>query len=139
MIAGNKPSIAIREAAAAHANVTLVDSPDKEQMEHLINGAHVHLLITFQPTGIKLKLLNVLYAGGHVVVNPPMVTGTDIAELCAVGRDDRELIHLCQHYIDQPVSAEEPVRMVLPVPEFPVIPIIIFYPFFILILMSIKA
>ena len=110
VIAGNKPSKALYEAVEAHANVTLAGSPDKEQMEHLINGAHVHLLITFQATGIKLKLLNVLYAGGHVVVNPPMVTGTDIAELCAVGRDDQELIHLCRHYIDQPISADDQAR-----------------------------
>jgi hypothetical protein len=39
-------------------------------------------MVTFQPTGLKLKLLNALYNGRFCLVNPHMVTGTSLGSLC---------------------------------------------------------
>jgi hypothetical protein len=47
-------------------------------MTQLIRSAQVHLLFTAQPTGLKLKLLNVLFAGRFVICNSHMLSGTGL-------------------------------------------------------------
>lgn len=80
-------------------NATLVSQPNEKIMAQLVRDAQVHLLVTFQATGLKLKLLNVLYEGRHVVCNPEMVCGTELSELCHIGADTEQLIEQCKtHY-----------------------------------------
>lgn len=87
-------------------NVNLVSQPDKGAMVQLVRNAQVHLLVTFQATGLKLKLLNVLYEGRHVVCNPEMVCGTELSELCHIGKDTEELIEQCKAYYQQAFTNE---------------------------------
>lgn len=80
-------------------NVTMVSQPNEKAMAQLVRDAQVHLLVTFQATGLKLKLLNVLYEGRHVVCNPEMVCGTELSKLCHIGADTEQLIAQCKaHY-----------------------------------------
>lgn len=107
IFAGRQPSPKLKNQAAGLANVTIIDSPDAAQMEQLIADAHIHLLPTFQSTGLKLKLLNVLYNGRFVVVNPQMVHGTDVAPLCRIAGTPEEMITLCRELIKHSFSQEE--------------------------------
>ena len=104
IIAGHNPFDTLRREIKKHPNVTLIESPDSQTMEQLIRDAQVHLLITFQATGIKLKLLNVLYTGKHVVVNPEMLVGTELSGLCHVGHSDEELVNLCSSLMQQSIG-----------------------------------
>lgn len=78
IIAGSSPHRSLERMASSAANVTLIANPDSNQFEQLLNEARVNLLITFQPTGIKLKLLNALCRGAHIVTNTAMVAGTGL-------------------------------------------------------------
>ena len=89
------------------SNVQLLRNPDEQQMKELITDAQIHLLITQQATGLKLKLLNVLYQGRHVIVNDKMVTGTDVLPLCHLGHNIDELVALCRKYYTLPISNQE--------------------------------
>lgn len=96
-------TIAGTNAGTLHAcsnNVKLVNNPGEEQMKQLMREAQIHLLVTFQTTGMKLKLLNVLYEGRHVVCNPQMVYGTDLGELCHIGKNTEQLIDQCKSYYE---------------------------------------
>lgn len=104
VIAGFHPSDELRKAVQSAPQVTLIDSPDQETMQRLVRNARIHLLVTFQGTGIKLKLLNVLFTEGHVVVNPPMTEGTDLADLCHIGTDEGQLVRLCTSLFEQPMD-----------------------------------
>lgn len=106
VIAGNRPDNALRQAVSRCPRITLVDSPDAGTMDRLIRDAQVHLLITFQATGIKLKLLNVLYAGRHVVANPLMVTGTGLDPLCHIGHTAQELVDATNALMNESMSDE---------------------------------
>lgn len=88
-------------------NVTIVNNPDEEQMRRLMQDAQIHLLVTFQTTGLKLKLLNALYEGRHVVCNPEMVCGTELGELCHIGEDAEQLIDACRRCYSLPFSCED--------------------------------
>lgn len=88
-------------------NVTLVSQPDEETMAQLVREAQMHLLVTFQATGLKLKLLNVLYEGRHVVCNPEMVCGTELSKLCHIGEDTTQLVDQCLRLYQDAFSTEE--------------------------------
>lgn len=51
-------------------------------MQQLIAAAQVHVLPTFQASGLKLKLLYALYAGRFVLVNQAMLYGTGLDAIC---------------------------------------------------------
>lgn len=107
IIAGRNPSMRLQEAVAALPNVQLEANPDEVRMNELIQEAHIHLLPTFQGTGLKLKLLNVLYDGRWVVVNPPMVYGTDLAPLCQIVTTPQETAATCRALMNRPFSKQE--------------------------------
>ncbi len=51
-------------------------------MEELIKNAHIHLLPSFNATGIKIKLLNALFNGRFIITNDASVEGTGLESLC---------------------------------------------------------
>ena len=61
-------------------------------MHQLIRNAQVNILVTFQDSGIKLKLIESLFAGRFCVVNTKMVINTGLEELCEIGNTPAELI-----------------------------------------------
>jgi len=92
IIAGKKPVNAIIQAVAPHPNITLIASPGEKRMHELIREAHANILITFQDTGIKLKLIESLFSGRFCIVNGTMVNNTGLDELCETGNTPAELI-----------------------------------------------
>ena len=68
-------------------------------MNDLIKNAQIHILITFQATGLKLKLLNSLFAGRHIIVNSLMVNGSGLGELCHTANTAEEMVLACQQLI----------------------------------------
>jgi len=84
IIAGHRPSEELLAAVQKRNNVTLISDPTTKQIHQLIADAHVNVLPTFQPTGIKLKLLSSLYNGRFCVVNKLMVENTGVEKLCVI-------------------------------------------------------
>lgn len=87
VIAGSDASSELKAEVAKHKNAQLLEDISTERIHQLVREAQVHVLPTFQATGIKLKLLLCLFTGRHVVCNPAMVEGTGLEELCHVHGD----------------------------------------------------
>ncbi len=90
VIAGQNPSRELRDLVAGNPKVSLVENPTGEKVRQLLAEAQVNVLPTFQPTGIKLKLLTALFNGRHCVVNPAMVEHTGLDTLCTVAQTEEE-------------------------------------------------
>ena len=101
-VAGSNPPETLRAKIAAHPNITLVSNPTDAEMQRLIGEAQVCLLVTDQPTGVKLKLLNSLFAGRHCLVNPEMVAGTELGRLCTVAEGAEALRKALQRLMAMP-------------------------------------
>ena len=85
VIAGKNPDKHLREKISRIPNVSLVANPLQEEMNSLIVFAHIHLLLTFQNTGIKLKLIYSLMKGhGHCLVNSMMIPDPGFEEVCTI-------------------------------------------------------
>jgi hypothetical protein len=91
VIAGLQPSMRLKTWIAKYPHAELYDSPNEQTMNNLIRNAHIHTLITFQQTGLKLKLINVLYSGRFCLCNTPMLWGTDLEQLCEVANSAIEM------------------------------------------------
>ena len=91
IIAGLHPDKSIYKVAANYNNIKIIESPDDDKIHELISNAQVNLLYTFQATGLKLKLLNVLYRGRYVLVNSKMCAGTNLSELCEVADSENDM------------------------------------------------
>ena len=86
-------------------------------MEELVKNAQVHVLVTFQETGLKLKLLNTLFAGRHVIANKKMLAGSGLDNLCCIANTADDLVLACNQYMEMPfqvASIEERIKMLIP-------------------------
>jgi len=84
VIAGMSPTERLKELVDRYEHVRLVENPDEEQMNSLLSEAQINLLVSFQSSGVKLKLINALFRGRFCIVNEHMVRGTGLAKLCYV-------------------------------------------------------
>jgi Glycosyl transferases group 1 len=110
IIAGNRPSSRLQAIVERFQNIEIVNSPSHSVMTDLIKGAQVHVLPTFQATGIKLKLLTALFNGRWCVVSPEMVNETGLESCCKIaGTPDqmkREIIDLFEREISDDIIVE---------------------------------
>jgi hypothetical protein len=107
IIAGMNPPDSIHKMVKEHANVELIANPDDKKMFDLIRQAHVNILVTFQATGLKLKLLNTLYNGRFCLVNEDMIKGTAVGELCEIGNTAQELKEKLEVLFEKPFTADD--------------------------------
>ena len=82
IIAGNHPSKQLQTAVRNLPHVKLISNISSDEILQLVQDAQVNVLVTFQSTGIKLKLLNALHKGRFCVTNNPMVANTGLEALC---------------------------------------------------------
>lgn len=75
VIAGRAPSPALRSHIEGYAHVRLVANPSVHEMRQLIRGAQVVLLRAQHGAGYKIKLIESLALGRHVVANEAMYRG----------------------------------------------------------------
>lgn len=106
IIAGSRPSKSLQKAVALHSNIKLVADVAADHILELIANAHANVLVTFQSTGIKLKLLNSLYRGRFVVANRPMVDETGLESLCSVANTPSEMVQLIEDLSSKSFSGE---------------------------------
>jgi hypothetical protein len=107
IIAGMKPREKFKKLAEAYSNVLLVANPNDDKMFDLIRNAQVNILVTFQATGLKLKLLNTLYNGRYCLVNEAMVKGTSLESLCELGNTTEELRDKLKMLFNEEFTIEE--------------------------------
>lgn len=107
VIAGKNPSQRLHRLAHKRQHTCLVADPSQPEMEDVITKAHVHVLPSFNSTGIKLKLLNALYNGRHCVVNNAMIEGTGLNNLCHISNTASSMQHLIEQLYHQPFTRDE--------------------------------
>lgn len=100
------PPDALLDAAAPYPNITIEANPSDERMDYLTHEAQIHMLITFQDTGLKLKLLNSLFGGRYTIVNQKMVTGSGLDPLCYIANTPEDMIETCNRLMKQPMTEE---------------------------------
>ena len=106
ILAGKKPSEDLIRMASRMNHVKIVANPSQSQMSELISNAQVCLLNATQPSGMKLKLINALCSGRHVVTSEPVVAGTSLESLCSIAHNTDEWISLTDNLMRKDFTPE---------------------------------
>lgn len=84
IIAGLNPTDYVVKLIEKYPPIRLVANPSDTEMNELIAGAQINFLYTEQATGLKLKLLNVLFKGRFCIANTQMLAGTSLHDACII-------------------------------------------------------
>ncbi len=87
VIAGFNPPVNLVNLVHQSPRAKLIATPSDDELSELIRNAHINIAVTFQSTGLKLKLLNSLYNGRFCLVNDQMLSGSKLDSLCVVEND----------------------------------------------------
>ncbi len=87
VIAGKNPSKFLTNYEHRNDNYCVVANPSEKEMDDLIKKAQLHVLPSFNNTGIKIKILNALYKGRFVITNKAAVEGTGLEALCEIAEE----------------------------------------------------
>lgn len=94
VIAGMNPAKEIKKLVSANNDIELISNPDKQEMDNLVKYANINILITFQDTGIKLKLINALSKGNGVcIVNNKMLSEPSLKEICIEANSAKDIVN----------------------------------------------
>ncbi len=109
VIAGNSPRRELKDVCHQYSNVMLMPNPTQTEMTELIQSAQIHLHVTSQNTGLKLKLLHALFEGRHCIVNKTMVAGTGLEDtVCIVDHQNKdELMGRLEEYMNLEFTEED--------------------------------
>lgn len=107
VIAGKNPPEWLVKQAKDIPHITIVPNPSEDQMNQLIAHAQICLVPGFQPTGMKMKLLNSLFGGRHCLTNSIMVKGTDLKNLCHIADSPNEMIEKIRLLMEQEFGVED--------------------------------
>jgi hypothetical protein len=110
VIAGLDPPPWLVKLAAQQPNIRFSVNPGDDEMQQMIREAHINLMVTFQATGLKLKLLNALFNGRYCVVNAPMTSGTSLGALCITANSAADIRSEIVRLIGLDFPEEERIR-----------------------------
>ncbi|HEX2532387.1 MAG TPA: glycosyltransferase family 4 protein [Chitinophagaceae bacterium] len=104
VVAGYRPSQALRELVAKHPLVQLVENPDPTAMDQLVAEAHLHVLPSFSNTGVKLKLLHALFRGRHCLTFGAEAAGTGQAQGFGTAQEAGAFRDAVHQYMNRPFT-----------------------------------
>ena len=107
VVAGLNPPDSLKEACEPYPNVTLKANLEDGEMMDLIRNAQVNVMVTDQPTGLKLKLLNALYNGRFCLVNDDMVRGTSLDRLCVVAETPEQFVDEIRRLMEEDFTEDD--------------------------------
>jgi hypothetical protein len=106
IVAGRTNDKRLLSKIEAAKNIQFISLENQEQLDDLIQRAHINLLWSRNASGIKIKLLNSLFNGRFCLVNSPVVQGSGLEDLCEIADDEKTLIHKLIQLMDREYSAE---------------------------------
>jgi hypothetical protein len=106
VLAGRKPSNELMRAAAEYPHIKVIPNPSQQKMTDLISEAQICLLHATQTSGMKLKLINALCYGRHIIASEPVVSGTNLESLVHIPYNPMEWSALADRLMDIDFSAD---------------------------------
>ncbi len=107
IIAGKNPSKKLIQRGKKYAHVSVIENPSEKEMSDIIKKAQLHILPSYNNTGIKLKLLNALYNGRHCITNSATADGTGLQELCHITTTKQDMKEKIKLLFSEPFTISE--------------------------------
>lgn len=104
-IAGKNPSDKLLQFAN-ESGVKIIANPSDAEMEKLVAGAQIQLMLTFQPTGFKHKLLLSVFKGRHIIANNQILSGSGMENLVEIANSSHEILNTIEELRSEPFTQE---------------------------------
>jgi len=117
-VAGKDPGKVLRRTCNKFPHIDLIPNVSGEEMDTLVRDAHINLLYTYQPTGLKLKLLHSLYAGRYCMTNLLMLSGSGLDDLCEIYSNPKQAVELINSLMKKEFPAALREKRELALAEF---------------------
>lgn len=82
----------VKDLIGDAANISYVKPVDHQHLQQLLADAHLNVMLSFQESGTKLKLVNALYRSRFCIINKNMVDDPRLQELCAMAESESEFL-----------------------------------------------
>jgi hypothetical protein len=89
-IAGSKNLKRVRKWIGKKSHIRCVLVQNSEELLQMLENAHINVLVSFQPSGAKLKLVNALFNSRFCVINSAMIPDVAIGNLCHLANSPSE-------------------------------------------------
>ncbi|MEI6947745.1 glycosyltransferase [Paraflavisolibacter sp. H34] len=107
VIAGKGAGHRLQRLVRPHRHLRLVRDPSDSELETLLRDAHLHVLPSFNETGVKLKLLHALYSGKFCLTNEAGAAGSGLEGGLDIFRDAPSCIEQVQQLWARPFTGTE--------------------------------
>lgn len=92
LIASNNGKQFIEKQIKNTPNISYVTIENDAHFKKILNEAHINVMLSFQKSGTKLKLINSLFNSRFCLINNNMVDDSRILSLCEVALNEQEFI-----------------------------------------------
>lgn len=82
IIASSNGRTRIEKAIKGQDNISFVKLNSESQLFHLFQNAHINVMLSFQNSGTKLKIINALFNSRHGLINRNMIDDEEVIGLC---------------------------------------------------------
>ncbi|PZP52658.1 MAG: mannosyltransferase [Pseudopedobacter saltans] len=106
-VAGKSNGKFVRQYHSNNTRISWFENPSDQEMNALIENAHIHILPSFNATGIKIKLLNALYNGRFCLVNEATVKDSGLEQLCTVANSAEDFQEKIMNLFEQSFSQKD--------------------------------
>ena len=107
IVAGRTDDKKLLEKIEVAKNLKFISLQTQDQLDDLLQRAHMNIFWSNNASGIKIKLLNALYNGRFCLVNQPVVEGSGLEDLCEVVDDEKALVYKAIQLMDIEFSDEQ--------------------------------
>lgn len=94
-------------------NIKFVLIDNEEHLTSLLADAHINVLLSFQQSGTKLKIVNSLFKSRFCLINDNMVDDERILNLCHIANNEKEFIEKINQLKNLPYTQNEAREIVL--------------------------
>src|SRR5206468_4808511 len=105
--AGNSISQHLFELSKPYHHIRVVNHPSMEELDQLIQQAQIHVLPSFNNTGVKLKLLHALTEGRFCITNTAGAKGSAVENQTMIADGAEEFILKIKELWQQDFSEAE--------------------------------
>jgi len=113
IIAGSKNLEFLEKQSRDYANISITRIENNEHLNELLKGAHINVIISFQKSGTKLKIINALFKSRFCVVNENVVDDPEVVALCEIANTSDEFENTIKTLINKDYDTFEKRQTIL--------------------------
>jgi hypothetical protein len=102
IIASSNGKKLIENKAKNNANIEFIELHNDSQLDDLFKNAHINVMLSFQQSGTKLKVINSLFKSRFCLINNNMIDDAEILKFCELANSENEFITKIKMLKDKP-------------------------------------